>query len=221
MCFLIWKHTCQRETGQYFYLLTIHSTFQMVIIIFFCHDEFYFFFVCVCSQAVPESSPRQCERHTSQRPGKVCQVVTLKDSVKNMFCICVCCILILTSIYSHRFAYKDEYEKFKLYMTIILLFGAITCLFVLNYRWENFFPSIIFVVYSLKSKEHLAILFPVFCFRVTDEIFNFLLVWYYCTLTIRESVLMSNGSRYVGTSIQRHRSLLGLKRKTTRALVHS
>lgn len=32
-------------------------------------------------------------------------------------------------------------------------------------------------------------------FRVTDEIFNFLLVWYYCTLTIRESILMSNGSR--------------------------
>lgn len=34
-------------------------------------------------------------------------------------------------------------------------------------------------------------------FRVTDEIFNFLLVWYYCTLTIRESILMSNGSRSV------------------------
>lgn len=31
--------------------------------------------------------------------------------------------------------------------------------------------------------------------RVTDEIFNFLLVWYYCTLTIRESILISNGSR--------------------------
>ncbi|RXN15976.1 transmembrane protein 120B [Labeo rohita] len=63
-----------------------------------------------------------------------------------------------------KFAYKDEYEKFKLYMTIILMFGAVTCLFLLNYR-------------------------------VTDEIFNFLLVWYYCTLTIRESILMSNGSR--------------------------
>lgn len=31
--------------------------------------------------------------------------------------------------------------------------------------------------------------------RVTDEVFNFLLVWYYCTLTIRESILISNGSR--------------------------
>ncbi|MGH0165574.1 UNVERIFIED_CONTAM: hypothetical protein FKN15_011290 [Acipenser sinensis] len=63
-----------------------------------------------------------------------------------------------------KFAYKDEYEKFKLYMTIILLLGAITCRFFLNYR-------------------------------VIDEIFNFMLVWYYCTLTIRESILISNGSR--------------------------
>ncbi|XP_064128224.1 transmembrane protein 120B isoform X2 [Loxodonta africana] len=62
------------------------------------------------------------------------------------------------------FAYKDEYEKFKLYLTIILLLGAVACRFVLHYR-------------------------------VTDEIFNFLLVWYYCTLTIRESILISNGSR--------------------------
>lgn len=36
-----------------------------------------------------------------------------------------------------------------------------------------------------------AVSFP----RVTDEVFNFLLVWYYCTLTIRESILISNGSR--------------------------
>ncbi|XP_037402829.1 transmembrane protein 120B isoform X2 [Pygocentrus nattereri] len=72
-----------------------------------------------------------------------------------------------------KFAYKDEYEKFKLYMTIILMLGAITCLFLLNYR-------------------------------VTDEIFNFLLVWYYCTLTIRESILMSNGSRIKGWWVSHH-----------------
>uniref|UniRef100_A0A4W5Q6S5 Transmembrane protein 120B n=1 Tax=Hucho hucho TaxID=62062 RepID=A0A4W5Q6S5_9TELE len=72
-----------------------------------------------------------------------------------------------------KFAYKDEYEKFKLCMTIILMFAAITCLFLLNYR-------------------------------VTDEIFNFLLVWYYCTLTIRESILMSNGSRIKGWWVSHH-----------------
>lgn len=33
--------------------------------------------------------------------------------------------------------------------------------------------------------------------RVTDATFNFLLVWYYCTLTIRESILINNGSRWV------------------------
>lgn len=35
--------------------------------------------------------------------------------------------------------------------------------------------------------------------RVTDAAFNFLLVWYYCTLTIRESILINNGSRCAGT----------------------
>lgn len=37
-------------------------------------------------------------------------------------------------VFQNRFAYKDEYEKFKLYMTIILMFGAVTCLFLFNYR---------------------------------------------------------------------------------------
>uniref|UniRef100_A0A8C1KHG6 Transmembrane protein 120B n=1 Tax=Cyprinus carpio TaxID=7962 RepID=A0A8C1KHG6_CYPCA len=68
-----------------------------------------------------------------------------------------------------KFAYKDEYEKFKLYMTIILI---LTC----------------------RCHVH----------RVTDEIFNFLLVWYYCTLTIRESILMSNGSRIKGWWVSHH-----------------
>uniref|UniRef100_G1QKL8 Transmembrane protein 120B n=1 Tax=Nomascus leucogenys TaxID=61853 RepID=G1QKL8_NOMLE len=71
------------------------------------------------------------------------------------------------------FAYKDEYEKFKLYLTIILLLGAVACRFILHYR-------------------------------VTDEVFNFLLVWYYCTLTIRESILISNGSRIKGWWVSHH-----------------
>ncbi|KAF7237006.1 hypothetical protein EYD10_16284 [Varanus komodoensis] len=65
-----------------------------------------------------------------------------------------------------KFAYKDEYEKFKLYLTIILLMISFTCRFLLNSR-------------------------------VTDAVFNFLLVWYYCTLTIRESILINNGSKQV------------------------
>lgn len=38
------------------------------------------------------------------------------------------------SLFPSRFAYKDEYEKFKLYLTIILLLGAVTCRFILHYR---------------------------------------------------------------------------------------
>lgn len=37
-------------------------------------------------------------------------------------------------VFPSRFAYKDEYEKFKLYLTIILLLGAVTCRFILHYR---------------------------------------------------------------------------------------
>lgn len=48
-----------------------------------------------------------------------------------------CNIFSFLSSFPYRFAYKDEYEKFKLYMTIILMFGAITCLFFLNCRYEN------------------------------------------------------------------------------------
>uniref|UniRef100_S4RU81 Transmembrane protein 120Aa n=1 Tax=Petromyzon marinus TaxID=7757 RepID=S4RU81_PETMA len=73
-----------------------------------------------------------------------------------------------------KFAYKDEYEKFKLYLTTLLILASFTCRFLVNYRW------------------------------VTDEILNFLLVWYYCTLTIRESVLISNGSRIKGWWVAHH-----------------
>ena len=37
--------------------------------------------------------------------------------------------------------------------------------------------------------------FVVIFYRVTDACFSFLLVWYYCTLTIREHILKVNGSR--------------------------
>uniref|UniRef100_A0A8C9MTC2 Transmembrane protein 120A n=1 Tax=Serinus canaria TaxID=9135 RepID=A0A8C9MTC2_SERCA len=72
-----------------------------------------------------------------------------------------------------KFAYKDEYEKFKLYLTIILLIVSFSCRFLLNSR-------------------------------VTDAVFNFLLVWYYCTLTIRESILINNGSKIKGWWVFHH-----------------
>lgn len=72
-----------------------------------------------------------------------------------------------------KFAYKDDYEKFKLYLTTILM--------VLSFLFRFVFNS-----------------------RVTDALFNFLLVWYYCTLTIRESVLINNGSRIKGWWVLNH-----------------
>ncbi|XP_007563055.1 PREDICTED: transmembrane protein 120A-like [Poecilia mexicana] len=72
-----------------------------------------------------------------------------------------------------KFAYKGEYEKFKLVVTFILFMFSFTCRFLLSYR-------------------------------VLDALFNFLLVWYYCTLTIRESILISNGSRIKGWWVFHH-----------------
>uniref|UniRef100_A0A3B3V954 Transmembrane protein 120Ab n=1 Tax=Poecilia latipinna TaxID=48699 RepID=A0A3B3V954_9TELE len=72
-----------------------------------------------------------------------------------------------------KFAYKDEYEKFKLCLTVILLLLSFVCLFFVSYRF-------------------------------LDAIFNFLLVWFYGTLTIRESVLITNGSRIKGWWVFHH-----------------
>ncbi|KDR23134.1 transmembrane protein 120 homolog [Zootermopsis nevadensis] len=65
-----------------------------------------------------------------------------------------------------KFRYKDEYEKFKLILSVI---G-----FVLSV--VNLFTNV----------------------RALELSFMFLLVWYYCTLTIRESILKVNGSRIKG-----------------------
>ncbi|XP_065218359.1 transmembrane protein 120 homolog [Planococcus citri] len=67
---------------------------------------------------------------------------------------------------SDRFRYKDEYEKFKLVLSVIGFVLAVI----------NLFTNV----------------------RVLEIILLFLLVWYYCTLTIRESILKVNGSRIKG-----------------------
>ncbi|KAL3267985.1 hypothetical protein HHI36_007120 [Cryptolaemus montrouzieri] len=65
-----------------------------------------------------------------------------------------------------KFKYKDEYEKFKLVLSIICLVMS--------------FLNVIII------------------FRPLELCQIFLLVWYYCTLTIRESILKVNGSRIKG-----------------------
>ncbi|XP_061156131.1 ion channel TACAN-like [Syngnathus typhle] len=72
-----------------------------------------------------------------------------------------------------KLASKDEYEKFKLILTVILFLFSFTCCFLFR--------------------------------QVTlDALLNFLLVWYYCTLTIRESILINNGSRIRGWWVLHH-----------------
>uniref|UniRef100_A0A8C4QWQ9 Transmembrane protein 120A n=1 Tax=Eptatretus burgeri TaxID=7764 RepID=A0A8C4QWQ9_EPTBU len=41
-------------------------------------------------------------------------------------------------------------------------------------------------------------------YKTIDTLLNFLLVWYYCTLTIRESILVLNGSRIKGWWVTHH-----------------
>lgn len=72
-----------------------------------------------------------------------------------------------------KFKYKEDYERFKLYVTIISVLLALTIWLVIQSR-------------------------------VTDAVFQFLLVWYYCTLTIREHILVVNGSRIKGWWISHH-----------------
>ncbi|KAL4647663.1 transmembrane protein 120A-like [Arapaima gigas] len=72
-----------------------------------------------------------------------------------------------------KFAYKDEYEKFKLCLTVLHLLLAFTCRFFISSR-------------------------------IVDALFNFLLVWYYSTLTIRECILIINGSRIKGWWVLHH-----------------
>ena len=63
-----------------------------------------------------------------------------------------------------KWTYKQQYEQFKFIVTCISLVSSL-------------------VIWSLTSR-----------YRAFDALFHFLLVWYYCTLTIRESILIVNGS---------------------------
>ena len=66
---------------------------------------------------------------------------------------------------SAQLKYKEGYEKFKLRVTLVLMFVSLLMSTVLPVN------------------------------RALDALFHFLLVWYYCTLTIRESILVVNGSK--------------------------
>ncbi|GAV01628.1 hypothetical protein RvY_12311 [Ramazzottius varieornatus] len=74
---------------------------------------------------------------------------------------------------AQRFQYKDEYEHFKLVVTMISAVLSFCNLFLFKYRFM-------------------------------DAAFHFLLVWYYCTLTIREGILRANGSKIQAWWVAHH-----------------
>jgi len=57
------------------------------------------------------------------------------------------------------------------------------------------------VTFAILGIVGLSWLFPS---RFLDSLGNFLMVWYYCTLTIRESILRLNGSRIKGWWVAHH-----------------
>jgi hypothetical protein len=65
---------------------------------------------------------------------------------------------------SEQLKYKESYEHFKLRVTLVIM--------LISLLMTTIIPAN----------------------RALDAVFHFLLVWYYCTLTIRESVLVVNGS---------------------------
>lgn len=71
-----------------------------------------------------------------------------------------------------RYRYKEEYEKFKMTVTNVILVT-------------------LFFTYLFHT-------------RAMDAIAHFMMVWFYCTLTIRESVLRINGSRIKGWWVIHH-----------------
>lgn len=66
---------------------------------------------------------------------------------------------------SDQWRYKESYEQFKLRVALILMIISLLMCTILPVN------------------------------RALDALFHFLLVWYYCTLTIRESILVVNGSK--------------------------
>jgi len=72
-----------------------------------------------------------------------------------------------------------------------------------EYEKFKFYCSITMLIYS-------SVLYFFINHRVSDAIFSYLLLWYYCTLTVRENILIQNGSRIKGWYFMHHYVTIGL-----------
>ena len=84
--------------------------------------------------------------------------------------------------------YKEDYEKWKLNLSFAIL-GLI--IFFSNLLFDRFFSA--FSVLNL-----------IYFHRLAEALHLFLLLWFYCTLTVRESILVVNGSRIRGWWVMHH-----------------
>ncbi|KAL5017330.1 hypothetical protein ScPMuIL_006919 [Solemya velum] len=68
-----------------------------------------------------------------------------------------------------------------------------------KHNYEQFKVTVSYIVMFLSAA---LLFFP--GYRWIDAVLHFLLVWYYCTLTIRENILITNGSRIKGWWVTHH-----------------
>ncbi|XP_022336533.2 transmembrane protein 120A-like [Crassostrea virginica] len=95
-------------------------------------------------------------------------------------------------------------HKNGLYLSIILGSVSVSLLnkedkYAYKHNYEMFKATVSYISMALS----LVLLF-VSDYRWLDAVLHFLLVWYYCTLTIRENILMVNGSRIKGWWVTHH-----------------
>ena len=90
--------------------------------------------------------------------------------------------------------YKEQYEQFKLTINIIGMY-ILAYISILPYSQINFMETIhhTFIIKFLATITATVSLFVENI--ILDRLYLFLVLWYYCTLTIRESILRVNGSR--------------------------
>ena len=99
--------------------------------------------------------------------------------------------LFIFRINMRRCYYNAGYHlKIKNEKTIIIYL----CFSYFRWKYKEEYEKFKYVVTTISMCLSFLLLFlkP---YRVLDAVLNFLLVWYYCTLTIRESILVINGSK--------------------------
>ncbi|XP_076106512.1 transmembrane protein 120A-A-like isoform X2 [Mytilus galloprovincialis] len=95
-------------------------------------------------------------------------------------------------------------HKNGLYLSIILGQVSVSLLnkadkYTYKHDYEKFKVTVSYITLALST-----LLFFNPGYRWMDAVLHFLLVWYYCTLTIRENILRINGSRIKGWWITHH-----------------